>query len=141
MKKLIPILVLAAAIGFGIGTYFFRKGHDNTADEVAAFSMTADNIVQAFLDDETGSTEKFKDKVIEISGPVLDIVKENSKVISIKISSDELYVVNCTFQEPLDAENIASNIKVKGVFSGFKNDSDMMLPNGTLELARTVIVK
>lgn len=141
MKKLIPILVLAAAIGFGVGTYLFSKGHDDTADEAAAFSMTADNIVQEFLDDETGSNAKFIDQVVEISGPVFDIEKTDGKVTGIKISSDESYVVSCSFQEPIESSEITDQIKVKGVCSGFNGDAESMLPGGVVELKRSVIVK
>lgn len=141
MKKLIPILILAAAIGFGIGTYLFSKGHDETADIEAAFSMTADNAVQEFLDDQTASAAKYIDQVIEISGPVMDIEKTDGKVTGVKISSDDMYVVSCTFQNPMEASEISDNITVKGVCSGFNGDAESMMPGGVLELKRASIVK
>jgi uroporphyrinogen-III decarboxylase len=141
MKKLIPILILTAAIGFGIGTYLFSKGHDETADIEAAFSMTADNAVQEFLDDQTASAAKYIDQVIEISGPVMDIEKTDGKVTGVKISSDDMYVVSCTFQNPMEVSEIAGNITVKGVCSGFNGDAESMMPGGVLELKRASIVK
>ncbi|MDP4662853.1 MAG: OB-fold putative lipoprotein [Salibacteraceae bacterium] len=141
MKKLIPILILTAAIGFGIGTYLFSKGHDETADIEAAFSLTADNAVQEFLDDQTASAAKYIDQVIEISGPVMDIEKTDGKVTGVKISSDDMYVVSCTFQNPMEASEIAGNITVKGVCSGFNGDAESMMPGGVLELKRASIVK
>lgn len=141
MKKLIPILILTAAIGFGIGYYLFSKEHDETADMESAFSMTADDAVQEFLDDEAATTAKYIDQIIEISGPVYDIEKTDGKITGVKISSDELYVVSCTFQNPLKETELSDNIKVKGVCSGFNGDSESMLPGGVVELKRGSIVK
>lgn len=141
MKKLIPILLLVAAIGFGIGTYLFSKGHDETAEMEAAFSMTSDEAVQAFLDDETAARAKFNDQIIEISGPVFDIEKTDGKVTGVKISTDELYVVSCTFQNPMEADQINDNIAVKGVCSGFNGDAESMMPGGVVELKRASIVQ
>jgi hypothetical protein len=141
MKKLIPILILTAAIGFGIGTYLFSKGHDETADIEAAFSLTADNAVQEFLDDQTASAAKYIDQVIEISGPVMDIEKTDGKITAVKISSDDMYVVSCSFQNPLETAELADNITVKGVCSGFNGDAESMMPGGVLELKRAILIK
>lgn len=141
MKKLIPVLIIAAALGFGIGYYLFSKGHDETADMEAAFSMTSDDAVQEFLDDEVATSAKYIDQIIEISGEVYDIEKTDGKVTGVKISSDEMYVVSCTFQAPVEASEISDNIKVKGVCSGFNGDSESMLPGGVVELKRASIVK
>lgn len=141
MKKLIPILIVTAAIGFGVGTYLFSKGHDETADIEAAFSMTADNAVQEFLDDQTASAAKYIDQVIEISGPVMDIEKTDGKITAVKISSDDMYVVSCSFQNPLETAELEDNITVKGVCSGFNGDAESMMPGGVLELKRAILIK
>ncbi len=142
MKKLIPILILTAAIGFGIGTYLFSKGHDETADIEAVFSMTADNAVQEFLDDQTASAAKYIDQVIEISGPVMgEPEKTDGKITAVKISSDDMYVVSCSFQNPLETAELADNITVKGVCSGFNGDAESMMPGGVLELKRAILIK
>jgi len=140
-KVLILIMVIAGIAGFGIGTFLFSKGHDETADIEAAYSMTSDEAVQAFLDDEHASSTKYIDQVIQISGPVYDIEKTNGEITGIKITTDELYVVSCTFQNPQKPELITKeNITVKGVCSGFNGDIDSMLPGGVVELKRATIV-
>jgi hypothetical protein len=118
----------------------FSKGHDETADIEAAFSMTADNAVQEFLDDQTASAAKYIDQVIEISGPVMDIEKTDGKITAVKISSDDMYVVSCSFQNPLETAELADNITVKGVCSGFNGDAESMMPGGVLELKRAILI-
>ena len=89
--------------------------------------------VQLFLDDEQAARTKYVDQVIEVSGPVMEVNKTDGKITGVKISSDEFYIVNCSFQEPVESLS-QSEITIKGVCSGFLGDSESMLPGGTLEL-------
>ena len=114
IKKIIIAVVLLGIICGAAGYYMSQKGHDETADATAAFVSTSDDIVGEFLDDLPGSTVKYVDKVIEISGPVFEVMKTDG------IPEGE--------------------ITVKGVVSGFNGDADSMLPGGTLELNRAVVV-
>lgn len=139
-KKVIFGVLVVIAAGVGTALYMSQKGHAETADEEAAFSMTSDAIVQEFLDEEQAARTKYVDKVIEVSGPVFEINKADGQITGVKLSSDEFYIVNCTFQNPMD-ELTGENIKVKGVCSGFLGDSESMLPGGTVELKRSAIVK
>ncbi|HAW20307.1 MAG TPA: hypothetical protein DCX14_09005 [Flavobacteriales bacterium] len=139
IKKIIIALVLLGIVGGSAGYYMSQKGHDETADATAAFVSTSDDIVQEFLDDLPGSTTKYVDKVIEISGPVFEVMKTDGKITGVKISSDEFFIVSCTFQES-PAEIPEGEVSVKGVVSGFNGDADSMLPGVTLELNRAVVV-
>jgi hypothetical protein len=140
MKKILIAVVALAIVGGGIGFYMSQKGHDETADVEAAFSLSADAIVQEFLDDEAAASAKYIDQVIEVSGPVFEIVKADGHISGVKISSDEFAIVNCTFQSSPEAMT-EGEIKIKGVCSGFIGDSESMLPGGTVELKRGALVK
>lgn len=127
---LIVMLVLASGCG-----------HDQTSSEKPAFEMTSDEIVNAFLENDSTSNAKYNDQIIQITGPVMELSKENGMVHGVKLSSDEFNIVNCTFQNPVDAAEIGGeSITVKGVCSGFLGDSDSMLPGGTVELKRAALV-
>lgn len=114
-------------------------GHDSTADMEPAFVVNTNEIVDEFLNDEAAAQAKYVDQVIQVSGPVFEVNKMDGKIIGVKISPDEFAIVNGTFQEA--PESIPEGeITIKGVCSGFMGDAESMLPGGTLEMNRAVIV-
>lgn len=118
-------------------------GHSETANEEAAFVMSSDEMVNAFLDDEAAATQQYTDQVVQVSGNVFELVKENGQVIGIKLSSDEFNIVNGSLQHPIAAEDIKSvngQVTIKGICSGFNGDPESMLPGGTVELKRVTLV-
>ena len=115
-------------------------GHDTTADMEAAYSTDVDAMVQEFLDDEQAAGTKYIDQVVQISGPVFEINKIEGKISGVKISNDEFAIVNCTFQEAPESMP-EGEITIKGICSGFMGDSESMLPGGTVEMNRAVIVQ
>jgi len=116
-------------------------GHAETADEEAAFVVSGDEIVQSFLDNEQESGAKYIDQIIQVTGPIMELSKENGQVTSVMISSDEYNIVSCTFQNPVDLDEISGDqITVKGVCSGFLGDASSMIPGGTVELKRSSLV-
>ena len=142
MKKTLTFgAITAIAIGVAVAMYVFR-GHEETADVEPAFTVTCDNLVQEFLDDETAATAKYVEQVVQVSGPVLELTKTDGNVTGVKIATDEFYVVNASFQEAISAESIPEGtLNVKGIVSGFLGDPESMLPGGTVELKRSALVQ
>lgn len=141
MKKILLALVLIGCAGAAIGYYMFQKEHDSTADIMAAHSVSVDGIIADFLADEPGASTKYIEQVIEVSGPVLEVIKVDGKVAGVKLGSDEFNLVNCSFQDTTELADMPSTLVVKGVCSGFMGDAESMLPGGTVELKRAVIVQ
>lgn len=74
MKKLLGILVLVGLIGGGfMYWYTFHKPHRNVEREKAAFSMTADELFNAYDSDESAANEKYLDQVIELEGTIMEL--------------------------------------------------------------------
>tara|TARA_B110000037_G_scaffold216687_1_gene276275 strand:- start:635 stop:1039 length:405 start_codon:yes stop_codon:yes gene_type:complete len=115
-------------------------GHDTTADMDPKFTTESEVIVQEFLDDEKSASAKYIDQVVQISGPVFEINKVEGEISGVKISSDDFAIVNCTFQE-IPELMPEGDITIKGICSGFMGDSESMLPGGTVEMNRAVIVQ
>jgi len=132
MNKLLYFLIVPLAMALA------GCGHSETADMEADYAVTSEDVVQEFLDDETAAGQKYIDKVIEVTGPVMEINNADGKIIGIKLSTDEFSIVNCTFQET--PESIPEGeVTIKGICSGFNGDPESMLPGGTVELNRAVI--
>ena len=126
---------------FAVPFVLLSCGHSEMADEEAAYAVSGDEIVQAFLDNEQESSAKYIDQIIQVSGPIMELSKENGQVTAVMISSDEYNIVSCTFQHPLSPDDISGDqITVKGVCSGFLGDASSMIPGGTVELKRSSLV-
>lgn len=138
MKKILLFSTLAM---FGLSACNPFAEHDSTADMEPAHTLSCDAIVQEFLDDEEAARTKFVDQVVQVNGPVFEIDKTDGMVSGVKLSSDEFYIVNCTLQDSLAELPGGDNLVLKGICSGFLGDSESMLPGGTVELKRAVIVK
>ena len=123
MKGFLKTLIIALPLAL------LSCGHAETADEEAAFVVSGDEIVQSFLDNEQESGAKYIDQIIQVTGPIMELSKENGQVTSVMISSDEYNIVSCTFQNPVDLDEISGDqITVKGVCSGFLGDASTMIP-------------
>jgi len=135
MKGFLKTLIIALPLAL------LSCGHAETADEEAAFVVSGDEIVQSFLDNEQESGAKYIDQIIQVTGPIMELSKENGQVTSVMISSDEYNIVSCTFQNPVNLDEISGDqITVKGVCSGFLGDASSMIPGGTVELKRSSLV-
>ena len=143
MKRTLTFGALTAIIiGVLVAYQVSFKDHDDTADIEAAHKLNCEEVGQEFLDDETAATAKYVDQILEINGPILAIERTDQQITSMKISMDELYVVNATLQNPFEGElEENSEIVVKGVCSGFLGDAESMLPGGVVELKRGSIIK
>jgi len=117
---LVSIVIVAAVFTFG---YAFR-GAENSVEKIdASYSITANELFNAFDSDETAANEKFLGKVIEVKGTIGEFEKTNNGFVVIKLSSDSpMGGVSCSFETNQDnilrqAEK-GGNITIKGTCSG-----------------------
>jgi len=70
------LIGLVALMGFGLlGYLMYNKEHRNIAEEKADFSLSADELFAAYEADEKASNTKYLDKVISITGKVVETKK------------------------------------------------------------------
>jgi len=88
MKKLIPVIILIAAIIGGTVAYrMYNKPHRDIATEDAAFSLTADALFDAFEADETTANALYLDKVVEVTGEVAEVTENSAGQAVITITA------------------------------------------------------
>ncbi len=75
MKKILTLGLLLGLIGGLVAYFMYNKPHRDIAKEQAAFTTTADEIFAAYEADEAGANKKFLDKVIKISGKLVEAGK------------------------------------------------------------------
>ncbi len=126
MKKLIPVIILIAAIiGATVAYFTYNKPHRDIASEKAAFSLTADELFDAFEEDEVAANAKYLDQVVEVTGEVAEVTENSAgqAVITITAANAMLGGISATLQEAGKA-NVADGqtVTVKCRCTGYLMD-------------------
>lgn len=123
MKKVLLVILAIAAIGLAIGFYLYNKKVPGLGSVEPDFSLTADELFDAFDADETSALAKYENKVLEVTGEVVS-VKFDGTLANVILKAENAMAggINCSFkQEAVNIEkgNIAT---IKGQCQGFLMD-------------------
>jgi len=118
-KKNIILLFLAIIIiAGGIGFYLFNKGPVDVKN-AKGIKTSAVELYQAFLKDSAQAKKNYADKILEVSGLVTKLSKnqENQVIVMLQTNEGGAYI-NCTMEQ--EAVSLAENQQatVKGICSG-----------------------
>jgi len=124
----------------GTYLYVFHKPHRNIAKEKPAYIINAREFYQEFSIDEDSGYEKYGNKVVQVSGNVVDVSLNNSNASLVLL--DEMEGINCSFDslavvkssEMLSKLKRGDEVILKGQCDGF----DMIMG---IVLTRCVIIK
>ncbi len=129
MKKNLRIALIALAVlavsGAAAGYYLYNLKPKDLGKQKPDFIITSAELQRSFEENETAATEKYVNKIIEVSGEVgsVDRGENNSVNIALKTESDFSSVI-CTFPSEINTEQIreGSQISVRGQCSGYLMD-------------------
>lgn len=125
IKVALAIVFIIAVGGILVGLHYYFLKHSDLAKTKPDFVLTASSLQKEFADDEKGSSKKYINKVIEVSGTVGSVTRADSSNlnISLKTGSDISSVI-CTF--PVNEETLkfkgGNEITLRGECSGFLMD-------------------
>ena len=132
----LAVIVIAGAIGF----YFYNKGPVNVKN-AAAIKTEAAALYQSFLKDSTVAKKTYLNNVLEVSGLVMKVSKnqENQVIVMLQTNESGAYV-NCTMEEVAGlAEN--KQVTLKGICTGMgMGDADLGIM-GDVYLVRCYLIK
>lgn len=125
MKKKILILISVGILAaLGTAYYMWNKPKRTAADEKPAASLSADDLFQAYSENEAAANASYLNKVIEVSGNVVSTETDpaGASVVYLE-TSDLLGTVSCTFIPGSNPEiNTGDQIKIKGICTGMLTD-------------------
>lgn len=133
-QKILLWLFVIALLGFGIIKgyvyYLNNKPHRDVTTE-QGIQVTAQQIFDAFMTDETEANRKYLNKAIQVTGEVAEATKnqDNKRVVLLK-TTDPVFGVNCTFKNDPGELQAGSMITFKGICTGFI--SDVVINEGVL---------
>lgn len=132
MKKNILISgIIGILVGALVGYFMYNKPHRNIATEKTDFTVSANELFDAFDENEKEANAKYLDKVIEVSGVVIDVEnnQEGNSVVTLEAENAMIGGVLCTLKS---GESLLSESKatLKCKCTGFL--TDVVLTNCTV---------
>lgn len=123
MKKIVIIGILIAAIlGGAYAYYMFNKKVESISNKKADFTISANELFDAFDGDEEAANAKYIGKIIEITGAV-ESVESNDTSANVVLIADNALIggINCQMEKGVSLEGISegSQTKLKCECQGF----------------------
>jgi hypothetical protein len=116
IKKIAIVFFAIVLIGVCTGIYLWNKPHPKADHGVP---VTAENLSKEYNTDEKKANSAYLDKVVEVSGIISDITKNQDSAIVITLDTgDPLAGVQCTMTD--NGQNIkkGQNITISGFCRG-----------------------
>jgi len=131
MKKTILILLgLGVMVGIGIAYYQFTKTYDDTSDLKTDYVLQADELLSEFLTNEEQALEKYKGKIIEVTGEIsnVDVASATNSNIFLGVKG-EIDGISCNVEQNAEVLSLqkGQKITIKGECSGYLSLSGVIL--------------
>lgn len=119
------ILIAIAVIGIvGVATaiYLWNKPHKNMQRATTDITITAPDLMAAFSNDETAANAKYLDKVIAVSGKVIEATTNGEATVISLDAADDLGAISCELDRFSKQNRVTfspgEQITLKGICSG-----------------------
>lgn len=124
MRKILLLLLVLAVIGGVVGYRMYQRKPDLAAGRAPDVSVPAAELYRSFVTDEAAAGVRYNDKVVQVSGRVIKIAKDDQGATNVSLDTgDPLGAVVCEF--PADAPpTFADNdtAAIKGFCAGYNLD-------------------
>lgn len=126
MKKILLFLFILAIGGGAYGIYMYNKPHKNMQRQAADFELSAPKLYSDFENDESAANTKYLDKIIQVTGAVREIIKEEDKVSIILEAGSLLGGITCELddhsQHDISEISEGDQLSLKGICTGMLMD-------------------
>ena len=127
MKKIGLYLGLLLLIGGVVGYCLYHKPHENVGKAKVDFTMSANALFAAFDTDESGSNEKFLDKIIQVDGTINEVKKDEAGYPVLFLDGGGmLFGVKCNLDRLTEHQRTdfteGERVVLKGICAGMLSD-------------------
>ena len=140
-RNVLIFFLTAISIAVAVGFYVFNKGPVNVK-EASATKIDATVLYQAFLKDSVGAKKKYLNNILEVSGMVMKVSKnqQNQAIVMLKTNETGAYV-NFTMEEAVTGLAENKQATLKGICTGMgMGDADLGIM-GDVYLVRCYLIK
>lgn len=118
---------IASVLLLGFLLYYSNNQFRHQLAKPSITAVTADELLNAFIRNETTATEQYVDKIIQVRGKVSDIGLLKNNQVQIILAGTRQRSVLCTLNPErlfgiIDAIEIGGEILIEGKCIGFLND-------------------
>ncbi len=122
IKWILLSLLVVGGTGAVIAYKMYNKPHRNIA-AAEAIKVTGTAIVTAYEANEQQANAQYLDKVLEVSGEVTDLSKNQKGETVITLKGSDMGGLICTLEGTLPVEiKTGSTITLKGICTGYLTD-------------------
>lgn len=121
-KLIFPfLLVIVLIVASYVWVFYWNKPQQNIKN-AKAISIQATELFNEYSTAERTTNDKYIDKIIEVSGEVVLVSKNNEgkQVILLK-TNDPMFGINCTMEEVANVKE-GDLVKIKGICTGYLTD-------------------
>ncbi len=121
--KIIASILIIGFIGLAVAYYLFTMKVPGLENTEANFELTADELFNAFDENESASMVKYEGQVIAVTGIVSRIkLSESTSNITLDAKNAMAGGINCSFNEIVANINKGDSVTIKGRCQGFLMD-------------------
>lgn len=115
------VLVIVLMVISYVWVFYWNKPQQNIKN-AKAISIQATELFNEYSTAERTTNDKYIDKIIEVTGEVFSISKNNEgkQVILLK-TDDPMFGINCTMEEEAKVKE-GDLVKIKGICTGYLTD-------------------
>lgn len=129
IKILIVFLVIAGIAGYGY--YMYHKPVTSLKNQEPDFSISAQQLVADFEENEEHAGKKYSGKVVEVSGVIGSTEKSEKGIYNILINTDNpMSGVSCTVDSTYNQQaarlQSGHQVRIKGYCTGYLSDVVMV---------------
>ncbi|MEZ5057187.1 MAG: hypothetical protein R2879_09140 [Saprospiraceae bacterium] len=127
MKKALVIILALAVVGGFFGYRMYNKPHKDMTAAESDLKVSAEDLLSSFENDEANANEKYNDKVVEVSGTVADVSKDEDGNTKVTLDAgDPLGGVICQLDNLSDHKRLefplGEKVAFKGLCTGYLMD-------------------
>ena len=127
-KKIAWLTLLLAAVAAGIYGYKeFTRTNKQLINAKPDYTMTASALINDFENDDNMATTRYNGKVLEVSGSVLTVEKDDSGYYTVILGEQgTMSAVRCSIDSTQQANaariKTGSSVLIRGACTGFNKD-------------------
>ncbi len=127
MKKIALLIGFLILAGAGVGYYLWNKPHPDLMRIEPAYRLTAQELFDAFESDENAANATYNGQVVEVQGPVQEVLVEEGAPVKIRLEGGGLlFGVACEMDPKHPADYAAlqpgTRVTLRGECAGMLMD-------------------
>jgi uncharacterized protein (UPF0333 family) len=120
MKKVLYVVLALLILGSAVGYYLWNKAPAKVENQKAT-AITANELAQAFVNNEQKANASYLNKVMAVSGKVMEVSKnqDGKTVIILEAPFDPTSGVQCTMRDNQFNPKAGDNVTLKGFCNAY----------------------